>query len=160
MRPRRLMGASGRPLNFTVRRMPETPLDASAPQHYYSPWQITVATLIGGPLAGGYLASRDHALFGAPTKGRTVLMVSCIAIIGLIYLGSILPDQTPRAPLALLVAAAYRWYATYAFAPGIAQRRSDGWIPYSWWRTVGLSLGFLLGSFLLVAVAVFGLKIS
>ena len=160
MRPRRLVSASGRPLTFTVRRMLETHLDTAAPQHYYSPWQITMATLIGGPLAGGYLASRDHAVFGAPGKGRRVLIVSCIAIIGLIYLGSILPDQTPRAPLALLVAAGYHWYATYAFASGIAQRRSDGWIPYSWSRTVGLSLAFLLGSLLMVVIAVFGLKPS
>lgn len=159
VRPQRLDRVSWWPLNLTVRRTQGTHLDTPA-RSYYSPWQIAVATLIGGPLAGGYLASRDHALFGAPGKGRAILIVSCIAVVGLIYLGSVLPDQTPRSPVALLVAIAYRSYASYAFDPAIAQRRSEGWLQYSWWRTLALSLAFLLAIVLLAVAAVFSLRLS
>ena len=123
--------------------MPETLSDPSHSQRYYSSTQIAVATLIGGPLAGGYLASRDHALFGHPEKGRIILIISCVAIIALLYLGSIVPPQASRTALPFIAVIAYRVYATYAFDPTIAQRKSEGWLQYPWWRAVGSRWPFL-----------------
>ena len=111
-------------------------------------------------MAGGYLASRDHVLFGAPGKGRAILAVSCIAIVGLFYLSSILPQGAARSPVALVVALAYRTYARFAFESAITQRRGEGWLQYSWWRTFGLSLAFLLVMILLAVAAVLSLRLS
>ena len=134
--------------------MPETPLDPIRSQRYYSSTQIAVATLIGGPLAGGYLASRDYALFGHPEKGRIILIISCAAIIGLLYLGSIVPLQASRTALPFIAVIAYRVYATFAFDPTIAQRKSEGWLQYSWWRAIGISLAVFIAMLLLMFVAV------
>ncbi len=134
-------------------------LDAADPPRFYSSTQIAVATLIGGPLAGGYLASRDHALFGRPDKGRLVLICSCAAIVGLLYLGSRVPPNDGRTVLPLLAVIAYRLYATYAFDSAISQRRSEGWLPYSWWRVVGISLAVLIALLVLILAAVSMLNI-
>lgn len=134
--------------------MRETRLATPLAQRYYSSLQIGVATLIGGPLAGGYLASCDHTFFGAPARGRATLIVSCIVIVASLYVGSRLPDEATRSVLPLLVAIAYRIYATYAFDSTIAQRKSEGWLQFSWWRTVGISLVFVAALLALAVVAV------
>jgi hypothetical protein len=46
----------------------------SRKQRYYSPGQVLLAALLGGPLAGGYLVSRDHSLFGSPRKAKATLL--------------------------------------------------------------------------------------
>lgn len=131
-------------------------MDTPPAPRYYSPLQIGVATLVGGPLAGGYLASRDYALFGEPGKGRAMIIVSCIIIVGLIYIGSLLPERTPRSGVPFIVALGYRVYASYAFAPAITHRKSEGWLQYSWWQTLGLSLLFLVAILVIAVVAVSG----
>ena len=135
-------------------------MDIPDSPRYYSALQIGIATLVGGPLAGGYLASRDYALFGEPDKGRVVIIVSCIIIVGLIYIGSVLPERTPRSGLAFIVAIAYRAYASYALEPAIAHRKSEGWLQYSWWRTLGLSLLFLVAILAIAVAAVSMLNLS
>jgi hypothetical protein len=127
-------------------------LETPVAKCYYSSLQIGVATLIGGPLAGGYLASRDYALFGAPDKGRWTLVASAAAVVGLICIGSLLPKGAAQL-LPLLIPIAYRIYAQYAFDPTIAQRRAQGWLQFSWWRIVGISLAFLAAILLLAVVA-------
>jgi len=153
---RRFGHCGWRPLKLTVRRILEASLDPSSSPQYYSSMQITVATLIGGPLAGGYLASRDHTLFGDPGKGRLALVISSVVIIVLLYLGSILPPQNARSGLPFLAVIGYRVYSAYAFDSTIAQRRSEGWLQYSWWRAVGISLVILMA---MIAIIVAGFSI-
>jgi hypothetical protein len=129
-------------------------LESLAAKRYYSSLQIGVATLIGGPLAGGYLASRDHTLFGAPDKGRWILLASAVVVVGLIYVGSLLSKGTLQSLLPFVVGIAYRVYAQYAFDPTINQRRAEGWVQFSWWRTAGISLAFLVAILALALVAV------
>jgi hypothetical protein len=128
-------------------------LVASRPSRYYSSMQITIATLIGGPLAGGYLASRNYALFGEPGKGRLVLIVSAVAIIGLLYIGSLLPPQSANSALPFIAVIAYRVYAAYAFDAPIARRKGEGWTQYSWWHVTAISLAILVAMLALIVVA-------
>ena len=124
------------------------------PQHYYSPWQITVGTLIGGPLAGGYLAAHDHTLLGEPGKGRVTLAVSCVVIVLLLYLGSVLPERSPTSILPFAVALGYRYYASFAFDAVLSRKSAEGWVQQSWWRAVGLSFAFLAAMVAIIALAV------
>jgi hypothetical protein len=48
----------------------------SRKQRYYSPGQVLLTALLGGPLAGGYLVSRDHSLFGSPKRAKATLLWS------------------------------------------------------------------------------------
>jgi uncharacterized membrane protein len=130
-----------------------------AARRYYTPWQICVATLIGGPLAGGFFASRDHVLFGAKQKATPTLLVSTAIVVAGAVLGSrIQPNASETVDaggtvVQALIALAYRWYAVGAFTEEISKRQSEGWTPQSWWHVVRISFAFLLGFLLIVFTA-------
>ena len=128
-------------------------LSAPTGQRYYTPWQITVAAILGGPLAGGYLASRDHAAFGAQGRARATLAVSALLLCGLLYVGHRLPPGATGTPIAVGVAFGYRWYARVSFDGEIARRGAAGWVAYSWWHAIGISLVVMAAMFLLIFVA-------
>jgi len=123
------------------------------PQRYYTPWQITVATVLGGPIAGGFLSFRDHALFGNRRRANRVLWVSSAIFVALVVVGFLSPPKTSGTPLAGAVAGMYRWYAGEAFGPEIARRSKEGWVRQSWWKAVGWGFLFLLGLALLILIA-------
>ena len=131
---------------------PKAQVRDSPEQHYYTPGQVTLATLLGGPLAGGYLFSRNYSLFGSPKKAKTVLLWSLAVSVAAIGLGFALPAHTSRTVPAAIVAGMYRWYAKEAFQGTIAERQAQGWLRYSWWRVVGLSVGFVVLIIVLAAV--------
>ena len=123
----------------------EPSMDTSKQQRYYTPWQVGVGTILGGPLAGGYFASRDHQLFGAGRKAAITLIASCVLLVVLLGIGALLPKGASGTVLAAVVAGIYRQYAASAFDSEITRRRTEGWTPQSWWRVVGLSLAILIG---------------
>jgi uncharacterized membrane protein YfcA len=118
---------------------------AESPRRYYTPWQIAVATLIGGSLAGGFFASRNYLLFGARKKAAAIAVVSVLVLIVAIVVGSRMPRDVPRSGFAFLIIIAYRWYAEGAFASNIAARQSEGWTRQSWWQIAWISAAFLVG---------------
>ena len=126
----------------------------SRKQRYYSPGQVLLAALVGGPLAGGYLISRDHSLFGSPKRAKATLVWSAVALICMLGLGYALPEHASRAIPSAILAGWYGWYAKRSFQGTIAQGRSQGWVRYSWWRVVALSAGFLLLMFALLVILV------
>jgi hypothetical protein len=123
---------------------------AEGPRRYYTPWQISVATIIGGPLAGGFFARRNYLEFGAPKKAAAIAGVSILVSIVAIILGSLLPPHVPRSGFAFMIVIAYRWYAESAFAGNIAARKSEGWTHQSWWQVISISVAFLVGSMLVL----------
>ena len=127
---------------------------ANAPAKYYSAWQIAVAAVLGGPLAGGYFASRNHAFFGAQRKASITMIVSGLVLIAAIVIGFLLPEKESRTPGALLIALGYRWYASAAFDSKIAKQRAAGAVPHSWWGVIGISLGVLVAMFLCVFIGI------
>jgi disulfide bond formation protein DsbB len=131
---------------------PSAPVADSPERHYYTPGQVTLATLLGGPLAGGYLFSRNYSLFGSPKKAKNALLWSFAVSVAAIGLGFALPAHTSRTVPAAIVAGMYRWYAKDAFQETIAERQAQCWLRYSWWRVVGLSVAFLVLIVVLAAV--------
>jgi len=131
---------------------PSAPVADSPERRYYTPGQVTLATLLGGPLAGGYLFSRNYSLFGSRKKAKIALLWSLAVSVAAIGLGFALPAHTSRTVPAAIVAGMYRWYAKEAFHGTIAERQAQGWLRYSWWRVVGLSVAFLVLMILLAAV--------
>jgi hypothetical protein len=131
-------------------------LEPKSPGRYYSPWQILVGTILGGPMAGGFLIASDHSAFGAAGRGRATLVVSCLVIVGGVLLQGALGDRLDPADgsiVAGLVAGFYGVYARVALTGEIARRRGLGWLPQPWSRVLGVSFGFLLAMLLLVALA-------
>jgi hypothetical protein len=135
---------------------PEQLLEQKSPGRYFSPWQVLVGTILGGPMAGGFLIASDHAAFGAAGKGRAALLASCLVIVGGVLfqgaLGNRL-DPEEASLVAGLVAGGYGVYARFALTGEIARRRGAGWLPHSWSRVLGISFGFLAAIVLLLALA-------
>ena len=123
---------------------PKSPVADSPVQRYYTPGQVLLATLLAGPLAGGYLLSRNYSLMGLPKKAKAALAWSVGILICTIGLGYALPAHSGRIGIAAGVAGMYRWYAKQAFEGPIAERQQSGWVQYSWWRVFAVSLGFLV----------------
>jgi hypothetical protein len=136
---------------------PKARVQDSAERRYYTPGQVSLATILGGPLAGGYLLSRNYLLFGSPKKAKAALLWSSAVFIGAIGLGYALPAHTSGIVPAAIIAAMYRWYAKETFQGAIAERRTQGWVRYSWWRVLGMSLGFLVLMIGLIFVFLFWL---
>jgi hypothetical protein len=131
-------------------------LEQKSPGRYYSPWQVLVGTILGGPMAGGFLIASDHSAFGAPGKGRAALVVSCLVIVAGVALESAMGgrlDPVDGSIMAGLVAGFYGVYARVALTAEIARRRGAGWAPHSWSRVLGISCAFLVAIVLLLALA-------
>jgi hypothetical protein len=126
-------------------------LEAGA-RRYYTPWQITVATLLGGSLAGGVLARQNHILFGDSRKAIVILVVSIAVLICSIVAGITMPPHISRSVGAIVIASAYRWYAVAAFAGRIANAKAHGWQQHSWWRVIGISAAILAGILLVLVL--------
>jgi hypothetical protein len=72
----------------------------------------------------------------------------------MIGLGYSLPEHSSETIPAAIVAGMYRWYAKESFQSTITQRQNQGWLRYSWWRVVGLSVGILVLMLALLVVFV------
>jgi hypothetical protein len=121
---------------------------------YYTSLQIGVAALLGGPMAGGYFASQDHALFGLQKRATATLVVSAVVLVALLIVDFLLPEKASRTPVAFVAAYAYRWYAQAAFDSEISTRHSAGAVAYSWWRVIGISLAICLVTLLCILIGV------
>jgi hypothetical protein len=131
-------------------------LEPKSPGRYFSPWQVLVGAIVGGPLAGGFLIASDYGAFGTAGKGRVALAVSCAVIVAGVLLQNLLAshlDPADGSIVAGLVAGLYGVHAQVALTGEIARRRSLGWQPHSWPRVLGISLGFFAAMILLVLVA-------
>jgi hypothetical protein len=131
-------------------------LEQKAPGRYYTPWQILVGTILGGPMAGGFLISADHSAFGAAGKGRVALVVSCLVIVGIFMLqgaGADRLDPVDGSIIAGFIAGLYGVYARVALAAEIASRHTAGWVPHTWPRVLGTSFAFLAAILLLLSLA-------
>ena len=123
-------------------------------QRYYTPWQICVAAVIGGPVTSGYLSYRNHSMFGDRSKARLALAAGVGLCVALVALGFNLPEGKSGTALAGAVAGGYRWCGQSAFASEIARRNGEGWRPQSWWHVLGLSLAFLVALLLSLVILV------
>jgi hypothetical protein len=135
---------------------PEQLLEPKSPGRYFSPWQVLVGTIVGGPLAGGFLIASDYSAFGAAGKGRVTLVISCLVIVGGVLLQSAFASRLDPADgsiVAGLVAGLYGVHARVALMGEIARRRGLGWQSYSWSRALGISLGFFAAMILLLLLA-------
>jgi hypothetical protein len=131
-------------------------LEHKAPGRYYTPWQILIGTILGGPMAGGFLIAGDHSAFGAAGKGRLALGVSCLVIVAIVLLrgaGADTLDPVEGSIIAGFVAGLYGVYARVALTAQIASRRTAGWTPHTWPRVLGISFAFMVAILLLLSLA-------
>lgn len=108
----------------------------------YSPRQVSVAAFVGGPLAAAWLMAINFRRLGAPRKAITLVALTTLATLGLIWL-AVRVDDVPHgvnilAPLAMVVL--NRGLQLEDYHSHIAREGRSG----SSWRAFGVIVGALV----------------
>jgi hypothetical protein len=124
-----------------------------ATHRFYSIGQIGVATALGTVMLGSYFLARNYSLFNMPKKAIYVWISTAILVPLLLALGYVMPESASRSAPTFVVVVAYMNFARWAFREQIVARRGQGWLPYSWWRVIGLSIAVLAAVLSVVLIA-------
>jgi hypothetical protein len=76
----------------------------------YSKRAVMIGTLVGGPLAGGYMLAKNFKTIEKPEKTSQAWTVAVAAIFGIILLAVIIPRQVPDFLFIFL----YAWMGYFA----------------------------------------------
>jgi hypothetical protein len=109
----------------------------------YSPYQIYVASFIGGPLGGAWFLSRNYRALSNVAAATRSLVVGCIAVIVMLPLIFVLPQKFPNLVIPIAYSAAFYYFAKPRFAVDSARgiRFGNGW--RHWVSLIGLAIFWL-----------------
>lgn len=132
-------GAIAGPPDLGVPQPPPPP----PPYKLYDRSSIVIATVLGSPLAGGWLMALNYRRLGDRSTFRTCLILSFLGTAGLMALGFLLPERIPSAPFAIAGIFAMAGIAKLQ-APQLDQHRVRGGQLASRWKAAGVGLLFLV----------------
>ena len=127
-----------------------------------SPAQLCVASLLGGPLAGAWLARANYNAIGQPDEGFVMVGWSVVALIPVVGIVILLPGPIPWIVLPPVFGLGIRALAETKFGAIVRQHRADGGLLIPWPQIIGIALLNLAISFALFylafwILAIFGL---
>ena len=132
------------PSELDVYQPPKAEVVASSPAQrwLYTPQQVSVASFIGGPLAGCILIGSNQAARGEPRARSWTILLGVVATIVVLGVGFALPEHFPNSVLPI----AYTG-ALYGVAQAIEQRHpnqlsSANRQPY--WKVIGIGFACLV----------------
>src|SRR6185503_8161228 len=99
-----------------------------------SPAQLFVASLLGGPLAGAWLARANYNAIGQPDEGFVMVGWSVVALIPVVGIVILLPGLIPWIILPPAVGLGIRALAETKFGAIVRQHRADGGLLIPWPR--------------------------
>ena len=110
----------------------------------YTMWQVSVATLLTGPLTGMYLMSRNFAILGQKEYAQKTIIIAIVSTLLLSSFLLLLPDRIVDGipgPLIgivcrILINVAMRKYQHYM----IDIYLENWWKKHSWWRVFGIGI--------------------
>ena len=117
----------------------------------YSPAQVGLAALLGGPAAAGWFISKNETHLGRPHNGRRWFWGCVIGTMAVIGLSFFLPPRFPLTGLSVGLTAGLYTVAKQLYGSVVASHRAAGGVLGSWWTVVGLALLFLI----VIMVAIF-----
>ena len=120
----------------------------------YTPWQVSVCCLIGGPVPATWLIAENFRVFDDQKKRKLAFLYGAIATVALIGLGFVLPKHSSGMVLAALVAAAARGITTHQQGSQIEQLRAEGGRIASWWSAVGFGVLGLVAVLIVILILV------
>ncbi len=120
----------------------------------YTPWQVCVSCLIGGPAAATWLIAKNFRIFNDQKKQRLTLIYGAITLLALIGLGLILPKNSSGVVLAAVVAGVTRDITKRQQGTQIEELRAKGGRIASWWSAVGIGFLCLIATLVLVFLVV------
>lgn len=107
----------------------------------YTPWQVCVSCLLGGPASATWLIAENFRTLDDQKKRKLTFFYGAISLIALIGLGLVLPKHSSGTVLAAAIAGVTREITKNQQGSQIEQLRANGGKIASWWSAVGI--GFL-----------------
>jgi len=118
--------------------------------------KIGVAAYIGGPLAAGYIISKNYKVFKEEENAKKVLIVSIISTILLFLFISMLPeeiiDKIPNMLIPLTYTSAAAAFASAYQGKRIKEHIANCGESVGWGKTLGISFLGLIITFVLIIV--------
>ena len=126
-------------------RNPYTPptaqvADVASSRTLYSPRQISVASLLGGPTAGAWFIHQNFMTLGNESRALRVLGLGFAATVILAVVGFYLPSRFPSSLLPIVYSVAIYQYASFLFKDAYNKHLTEGGRNGSWWMVTGVSL--------------------
>ena len=124
----------------------------------YTPWQVCVSCLIGGPASATLLIAENFRVFDNQKKRKLTLLCGAVTLLALVGLGLMLPKHSSGTVLAVVVAGVSREITKHQQGSQIAEIQAKGGRIASWWVAVGVGLIGLVATVILVFPLVLLLK--
>lgn len=110
----------------------------------YSPRQISLATLLGTPVAAAWFFYRNYLTLADDRRARRSLRFGAGAIAVVVTLALMLPSRFPKELVPILYTLAIDIYASTIFLKQFEKHVDAGGLRGSWLTVVGVSLFTLL----------------
>ncbi|HTX20924.1 MAG TPA: hypothetical protein VMD27_03540, partial [Candidatus Aquilonibacter sp.] len=120
----------------------------------YTPWQVCVSCLIGGPAPATWLIAENFRVFDNQKKRKLTFLYGAIGFLALIGLGFVLPKHSSGTVLAALIAVATREITKHQQGSQIEDLRAKGGRIASWWSAVGIGVLGLVATLIVIVVLV------
>jgi hypothetical protein len=128
--------------------------------YLYSPWQITIATFLGGPVAGCILLSHNYQALEKVAVAKKVLLWGIAGTIALIIIGFSLPQNFPNSILPLAYTIGMHQAVKQMHQKEYAIHVASGGAKGSAWTVVGVAMGCLCAMLLTIFAIVMFLPIE
>ena len=153
-----LIGAPNNP-SYTqnLMAMPDEMIPLSFEKPIYKNLHIHLATLIGGPLGTTWLLAENFKKLGHPEKVRKTWIWGILALIFLLVLSFLIPDdwKIPNFVFPVICLGIASQVTKTTQGPAIQQHLSEGGAIYSLWRAFGIGLICLLITLVVVVAILF-----
>jgi hypothetical protein len=114
--------------------------DTKPTYQLYSPGQVTLATLLGTPVAGAILMASNYRGLGDPKQARSILIGGAIFTAALIILAFVLPEDFPGVSLAVPSVVAMHVVAKKVQGPAYDEHLRKGGEKASGWQAAGIGV--------------------
>ena len=126
----------------------------------FTPWQVCVSCLIGGPAAATWLIAGNFRAFDDRKKQKMTFFYGTITLLALLGMGLVLPNNSSVGALAAAVAVVAREITKRQQGSQLEAFRAKGGRMGSWWRAVGIGSLSLIATLVIIGIGVVSWKES
>src|SRR5262245_8653511 len=93
----------------------DPPTSPSTAARLYSPWQLTVASFLGSPMAAAWFAAANFKALGRRLEAQRTLIWGALGTVVVLGISYVLPDSVPNSVLPIAYSAAIQAVADRVF---------------------------------------------
>jgi len=123
----------------------------------YSPMQVMVGSLVGGPFAAVYVLWMNFRALGEEAEAKWTLIWGAVFVATVFGILPLLPENFPNYVLPVIYSLGARLVAERFHLTKQAIKNSDRYAQQSNWNVLGISVAFLLAFIVLAVGFVIGL---